>query len=44
MISYVMCTMELELVLQLELLLKVLMESALQMVVLKDLELQLVLE
>ena len=44
MISYVMCTMELELVLQLELLLKVLMESALQMVVLKDLELQLVLK
>ena len=44
MISYVMCTMELELVLQLELLLKVMMESALQMVVLKDLELQLVLE
>ena len=44
MISYVMCTMELELVLQLELLLKVLMESALQMVVLKNLELQLVLE
>ena len=40
MISYVMCTMELEL----ELLLKVLMESALQLVVLKDLELQLVLE
>ena len=38
MISYVMCTMELEL------LLKVLMESALQLVVLKDLELQLVLE
>ena len=44
MISYVMCTMELELVLQLELLLKVLMESASQLVVLKDLELQLVLE
>ena len=44
MISYVICTTELELVLQLELLLKVLMESALQMVVLKDLELQLVLE
>ena len=44
MISYVMCTMELELVLQLELLLKVLMESALEMVVLKHLELQLVLE
>ena len=40
MISYVICTTELELVLQL----KVLMESALQMVVLKDLELQLVLE
>ena len=34
MISYVICTTELELVLQLE----VLMESALQMVVLKDLE------
>ena len=44
MISYVICTTELELVLQLELLLKVLMESALQLVVLKDLELQLVLE
>ena len=44
MISYVICTTELELVLQLELLLKVLMESALQFVVLKDLELQLVLE
>ena len=40
MISYVICTTELELVLQL----KVLMESALQMVVLKELELQLVLE
>ena len=40
MISYVICTMGLEL----ELLLKVMMESALQMVVLKDLELQLVLE
>ena len=42
MISYVICTTELELVLQLEvqleLLLKVMMESALQMVVLKDLE------
>ena len=34
MISYVICTMGLEL----ELLLKVMMESALQMVVLKDLE------
>ena len=44
MISYVMCTMELESVLQLELLLKVLMESALQLVVLEDFELQLVLE
>ena len=44
MISYVICTTELELVLQLELLLKVLIESALEMVVLKGLELQLVLE